>query len=101
MDLGKMRLVVNQYDAALSLTPAQIADRLGIALLTTLPARRVSIGQAANQGRLIVDMAERDPYVRALEPLAERLAGTVAPAKSAASGLSVLKRFIQPSSKRS
>ncbi|EDT01728.1 response regulator receiver protein [Burkholderia ambifaria IOP40-10] len=101
MDLGKMRLVVNQYDAALSLTPAQIADRLGIALLTTLPARRVSIGQAANQGRLIVDTAERDPYVRALEPLAERLAGTVAPAKSAASGLSVLKRFIQPSSKRS
>ncbi|MGY6237779.1 fimbrial protein (plasmid) [Burkholderia ambifaria] len=101
MDLGKMRLVVNQYDAALSLTPAQIADRLGIALLATLPARRVSIGQAANQGRLIVDMAERDPYVRALGPLAERLAGTVAPAKSAASGLSVLKRFIQPSSKRS
>lgn len=101
VDLGKTRLVVNQYDAALSLTPAQIADRLGIALLTTLPARRVSIAQAANQGRLIVDMAERDPYVRALEPLAERLTGTAAAGKNAASGLSVLKRFIQPSSKRS
>ncbi|WP_431822157.1 fimbrial protein [Burkholderia sp. F1] len=100
VDSGKMRLVVNQYDPALSLTPPQIADRLGVALLATLPARRVPIGQAANQGRLIVDTAERDPYVRALEPLAERLAGTAA-APRAASGLSALKRFIQPSSRRS
>ncbi|AOJ62383.1 fimbrial protein [Burkholderia ubonensis] len=99
VDSGKMRLVVNQYDPALSLTPTQIADRLGVALLATLPARRVPIGQAANQGRLIVDTAERDPYVRALEPLAERLAGAAAP--RAASGLSALKRFIQPSSRRS
>ncbi|KVU41280.1 fimbrial protein [Burkholderia ubonensis] len=100
VDSGKMRLVVNQYDPALSLTPTQIADRLGVALLATLPARRVPIGQAANQGRLIVDTAERDPYVRALEPLAERLAGAAA-APRAASGLSALKRFIQPSSRRS
>ncbi|AOK58953.1 fimbrial protein [Burkholderia ubonensis] len=100
VDSGKIRLVVNQYDPALSLTPTQIADRLGVALLATLPARRVPIGQAANQGRLIVDTAERDPYVRALEPLAERLAGAAA-APRAASGLSALKRFIQPSSRRS
>ncbi|AOK16481.1 fimbrial protein [Burkholderia cepacia] len=100
VDIGKIRLVVNQYDATLSLTPAQIAERLGISLLATLPARRVAIGQAANQGRLIVETAERDPYVRALEPLAERLAGAAA-APRAASGLSALKRFIQPSSRRS
>ncbi|PCE26618.1 fimbrial protein [Burkholderia ubonensis] len=100
VDSGKLRLVVNQYDPALSLTPTQIADRLGIALLATLPARRVPIGQAANQGRLIVDTAERDPYVRALEPLAERLAGAAA-APRAAAGLSALKRFIHPSSRRS
>ncbi|KVC58768.1 fimbrial protein [Burkholderia stagnalis] len=100
IDTGKLRLVVNQYDPALGLTPGQIADRLGIALLATLPARRVPIGHAANQGRLIVETAERDPYVRALEPLAERLAGAAA-APRAASGLSALKRFIHPSSKRS
>ncbi|MBN3818741.1 fimbrial protein, partial [Paraburkholderia sp. Se-20369] len=100
VDTGKLRLVVNQYDPALGLTPGQIADRLGIALLATLPARRVPIGHAANQGRLIVETAERDPYVRALEPLAERLAGTTA-APRAASGLSALKRFIHPTSKRS
>ncbi|MGU7769340.1 fimbrial protein [Burkholderia sp. MR1-5-21] len=100
VDIGKIRLVVNQYDPALNLTPGQIAERLGIGQLATLPARRVPIGHAANQGRLIVDAAERDPYVRALEPLAERLTG-VAAAPRAASGLSALKRFIQPSSKRS
>ncbi|MGU7779837.1 fimbrial protein [Burkholderia sp. PU8-34] len=100
VDIGKVRLVVNQYDPELNLTPGQIAERLGIGLLATLPARRVPIGHAANQGRLIVDTAERDPYVRALEPLAERLTG-VAAAPRAVSGLSALKRFIQPLSKRS
>jgi pilus assembly protein CpaE len=99
----RVRLVVNQYDPALDLTPAQIAERLGLSLVGTLPSRRVAIGHAANQGRLIVDMAERDPYVRALESLAARLPGVSvrSTATRPASGLSALKRFIQPSSKRS
>ncbi|WP_321792015.1 fimbrial protein [Burkholderia pyrrocinia] len=103
VDTDCIRLVVNQYDAALDLTPAQIAERLGLSLVGTLPSRRVAIGHAANQGRLIVDMAERDPYVRALESLAARLPGVSvrSAAPRPASGLSALKRFIQPSSKRS
>ena len=100
VDVDRVRLVVNQYDPALDLTPAQIAERLGLSLVGTLPSRRVAIGHAANQGRLIVDAAERDPYVRALESLAARLPG-VATSSRPAAGLSVLKRFIQPSSKRS
>ncbi|MGU2445553.1 pilus assembly protein CpaE, partial [Burkholderia cenocepacia] len=74
-----------------------------LSLAGTLPSRRVVIGHAANQGRLIVDMAERDPYVRALESLAARLPGvSIRPAAPRpAPGLSALKRFIQPSSKRS
>jgi len=99
VDTARVRLVVNQYHPALGLTPAQIAERLGLPLLATLPARRVAIGHAANQGRLIVEMAERDPYVRAIELLAQRLIGAAAP--RAASGLSALKRFIHPSSRRS
>ncbi|PXX32959.1 MULTISPECIES: fimbrial protein [Burkholderia] len=103
VDTDRVRLVVNQYDPALDLTPAQIAERLGLSLVGTLPSRRVAIGRAANQGRLIVDMAERDPYVRALESLAARLPGVSVrlAAPRSASGLSALKRFIQPSSKRS
>ncbi|EDT42575.1 fimbrial protein [Burkholderia ambifaria] len=100
VDTDRTQLVVNQYDPALDLTPSQIAERLGLPLAGTLPSRRVPIGHAANQGRLIVDMAERDPYVRALELLAARLPGVSSVLRSS-SGLSALKRFIQPSSKRS
>lgn len=103
VDTDRVKLVVNQYDPALDLMPGQIAERLGLSLVGTLPARRVAIGHAANQGRLIVDAAERDPYVRALETLAARLPGVsgMAGASRAAPGLSALKRFIQPSSRRS
>lgn len=102
MSTDNIRLVVNQYDAALGLAPGQIADRLGLPIAATLPARRVPIGHAANQGKLIVDTAERDPYVRALEPLAERLAGGATTlGQRAASSLLSLKRFIQPTSRRS
>ncbi|MCA8093573.1 fimbrial protein [Burkholderia anthina] len=103
VDTDRVKLVVNQYDSALNLIPGQIAERLGLSLVGTLPARRVAIGHAANQGRLIVDMAERDPYVRALESLATRLPGVsgMAGASRVAPSLSALKRFIQPSSKRS
>lgn len=100
IDTDRVQLVVNQYDPALDLTPSQIAERLGLSVIGTLPSRRVSISRAANQGRLIVDMAERDPYVRALESLAARLPGVSSVSRSA-SGLSALKRFIQPSFKRS
>ncbi|WP_323118048.1 fimbrial protein [Burkholderia alba] len=97
-----IRLVVNQYDPALGLASAQIAERLGLPLAATLPARRVPIGHAANQGKLIVEASERDPYVRALEGLAERLSSsTAAHGQRTASGLLALKRFIQHSSKRS
>ncbi|OXI49355.1 fimbrial protein [Burkholderia aenigmatica] len=103
VDTDRIKLVVNQYDSALNLMPGQIAERLGLSLVGTLPARRVAICHAANQGRLIVDMAERDPYVRALESLATRLPGVsgMAGASRVAPSLSALKRFIQPSSKRS
>ncbi|WP_017924361.1 fimbrial protein, partial [Burkholderia glumae] len=79
VSLARVRLVVNQYDAALGLLPAQIAERLELPLVATLPARRVPIGHAANQGRLIVEAAERDPYVKALDALVERLTAAAAP----------------------
>ncbi|NTX29330.1 fimbrial protein [Burkholderia pyrrocinia] len=99
----RIRLVVNQFDADLGLMPAQIAERLKLSLVATLPSRRVSIGHAANQGKLIAEVAERDPYVRALGLLVERLAGASSPgaAQRAAGGLSALRRIIQSSTKRS
>ncbi|WP_162878068.1 fimbrial protein [Trinickia diaoshuihuensis] len=74
LDTGRIGIVVTKYDARLGLTAEQIAARLALPLVATLPSRRVPLLQAANQGKLLTDTAERDPYVRALEALAERIA---------------------------
>jgi pilus assembly protein CpaE len=80
----KVRLVVSKASPELGLTPAQIAQRLELELIATLPERRVALGQAMNQGHLLAEAAPRDPYVRALDLLVTRLAG--APAEQGADG---------------
>ncbi len=72
-DTGRVGVVVTQYDARLGLAAEQIAARLGLPLVATLPSRRVPLVQASNQGKLLADVAERDPYVRAVDALAQRL----------------------------
>jgi pilus assembly protein CpaE len=69
-DTGRVGIVVTQYDVRLGLSAEQIAARLGLPLVGTLPARRVALAHAANQGKLLADVAERDPYVRAVDALA-------------------------------
>ncbi|QDQ83726.1 fimbrial protein [Paraburkholderia megapolitana] len=103
VDMENVRLIVNKYESELSLTSAQIVQRLDVPLLTMLPERRVALGQAANQGQLLADAAARDPYVRALEPLVERLGGAAPTAASSRgrSALGALRRFIPTSQKRS
>jgi pilus assembly protein CpaE len=71
----KMHLVVNKFDATLHFGADQIAERLGLPLLAVLPSRTQALGRAVNQGQLLADIAERDPYVRALDGLLARLGG--------------------------
>jgi pilus assembly protein CpaE len=71
----KLQLVVNKFDPMLQFGAEQIAERLGLPLLAVLPARAQALGRAVNQGRLLADIAERDAYVRALDPLVARLGG--------------------------
>jgi pilus assembly protein CpaE len=73
VDTASIGLIVNKFDAALDLAAEQIAERLQLPLTAVLPARAVAIGRAVNQGKLLAESAERDPYVRALEPLLDRL----------------------------
>lgn len=75
IDNANLRLVINQYEADIDLSAAQIAERLGIELAGVLPARRVALCQAANRGHLLVETVPRDPYVRALDALAVQLDG--------------------------
>lgn len=99
---GHLRLVLNQYEAEIDLSAAQIAERLGIDLAGALPARRVALCQAANRGQLLADSAPRDPYVRALEALAVQLDGMRARAPKKLDALRRPLRGLFPhSSKRS
>ncbi len=101
-EVAKVQLIVNKYDPELSLAAPQIAQRLGLPLLASLPERRVALGQAANHGHLLAETSTRDAYVRALEPLLERLGGTALTSSARASGaLDALRRFLPPSHKRS
>ncbi|HEY1997376.1 fimbrial protein [Paraburkholderia sp.] len=100
VELGNLRLIVNKFDPDLGLTAAQIAQRLDIPLLATLPERRVPLGQAVNQGQLLIDTSARDPYVRALDPLVERLGGASVPGQGK-SAFGALRRLIPTSNKRS
>ncbi|GAB2881118.1 fimbrial protein [Paraburkholderia jirisanensis] len=85
---SKLRLVVSKHDRELGLDAQQIAQRLNLELLATLPERRVALGRAANQGQLLAETTPRDPYVRALDALMERLDGmpSRAPASRGAAG---------------
>jgi len=98
VDLANVRLVVNRHEPGLDLTAAQVAQRLQIELAGVVPERHVALSQAANRGELLVDTAPRDPYVRALETLAEQLHG---PFGHAPKKLDALRRFLPQSSKRS
>jgi pilus assembly protein CpaE len=72
----KLYLIVNKFDSTLHFGAQQIAERLGVPLLAVLPSRTQALGRAVNQGRLLADIADRDPYVRALDALIARLAGS-------------------------
>ncbi|KQR74820.1 fimbrial protein [Burkholderia sp. Leaf177] len=110
----KLQLVVNKFDATLHFGAEQIAERLGLPLLAVLPARPQALGRAVNQGQLLADIAERDPYVRALDTLLSRLGGGKAPDARAsvpapdgattgasADAASSVKRFLSTFKKRS
>jgi pilus assembly protein CpaE len=72
IDIG---LIVNKFDATLNFGADQIAARLELPLVAVLPERMQALGRAVNQGRLLSDINDRDPYIRALAPLVTKLAG--------------------------
>ncbi|MDX3907739.1 MAG: pilus assembly protein CpaE [Pigmentiphaga sp.] len=74
VDRARLRLVVNRYDERYGMTAEQIAQRFDVTLLGTLPDRPLALMNSTNQGRLLHEVADRDPYVRAVQGLVESLA---------------------------
>jgi len=68
---GLLQLVVNRAHEDEGLSAAQIAQRFELPLLAALP-ERPSLRASASHGRLLLEDAPRDPYVRALAPLLAR-----------------------------
>nr|WP_223994912.1 pilus assembly protein [Cupriavidus pampae] len=68
-----LRLVVSRFDARLGVDAAQIADRVGVQAVETLPERREALLLATNRGVVLADDLPNDPYVRAVDALMERL----------------------------
>lgn len=98
-DRQRMQLVVNHYDDEAGLDPRQIAERFQLPLLASLPERGRALRGSANLGRLLHETTPRDRYVRALQPLLDRLgAGAGAAAGNPASGLRSL--FTRPGEPR-
>jgi pilus assembly protein CpaE len=69
----ELHLLVNRYDPGTGISDEQIAQRFELPLLTTLPERSRSLRSSIGLGRLLTDSSPRDPYVRALAPLLQRL----------------------------
>ncbi|KRG73429.1 fimbrial protein [Stenotrophomonas chelatiphaga] len=68
---GRLGLIVNRSDEEAGMGAAQIAERFDLPLLAALP-ERPRLRASASQGRLLLDDAPRDPYLRALVPLLAR-----------------------------
>ncbi len=78
---ARVQLIINRHDDASGLSPAQIAARFELPLLAVLPDRP-TLRSSASHGRLLLQDAPRDPYVRALAPLLSHLDPTApAPAR--------------------
>ncbi|CAM2144473.1 pilus assembly protein CpaE [Pararobbsia alpina] len=102
VDTSCVRLVINKFDAGYGLSPEQVAERLQLPLTAVIPARAVPLGRAMNQGQLLAESAERDPYVRALDALIDRLQpgdDARTPHRAGIGSRLHLGRFLSPSKK--
>lgn len=82
---ARLSLVINRHDETDGVSAEQIAKRFNLPLLAVLPERSRALRASANQGQLLHDTSPRDPYVRALNPLLERLHGKASPATGSSS----------------
>ncbi|WP_458069730.1 AAA family ATPase [Rhodanobacter sp. BL-MT-08] len=69
----RLSLVINRHDPGDGVTAAQIAKRFSLPLAALLPDRSRVLRESANQGQLLHESSPRDPYVRALSGLLDKL----------------------------
>lgn len=75
----RLRLVLNRFDRAGDLTPREVESATGLRIAHTLPAREDELRDSLNAGLMLSLWRPGSPWVRALRPLAEEIAGSAAP----------------------
>jgi pilus assembly protein CpaE len=70
---GRLFLVINRHDPDDGVSAGKIAKRFNLRLAGLLPDRFRALRASANQGLLLHQVAPRDPYLRALKLLLEKL----------------------------
>ncbi|AJW47292.1 MULTISPECIES: AAA family ATPase [Ralstonia] len=73
IDRDHLHLTISKFDTRLSLDAAQIAERLEIPSVLTVPNRREALVIASNQGATLAESHPGDAYVRALAGIAQTL----------------------------
>ncbi|WP_439893690.1 AAA family ATPase (plasmid) [Ralstonia sp. 25C] len=73
IDRDHLHLLISKFDSRLSLDAEQIAERLEIPSVLTVPSRRQSLVVASNQGAVLAETHPTDAYVRALAQIAQTL----------------------------
>ncbi|WP_354685273.1 pilus assembly protein [Cupriavidus necator] len=68
-----LHLLVSRFDPRLGVDAAQVARRIGVQSVATLPDSREALVLAMNRGAVLADDDPHDPYVRALAELLARL----------------------------
>lgn len=90
---GKLKLVVNRFQAGREITPEVVAETVGIPVAATIANDYPTVIRAVNRGQLLLDDAARAQVTRDVEGLAGLL-GHAKPAAQAPTGKrSFLKRF--------
>lgn len=70
---GQIGLIVNRYDPAVGISPDHLVKNTNLTIWGVLPERRPALLNAVNTGKLIIQAAPRDPWVKAFNRIVERV----------------------------
>ncbi len=66
---AKLKLVVNRFQKGSEITPAVVAETVGLPVAATIPNDYPAVIRAVNRGQLLLDEAPRSPATKGIEQL--------------------------------
>jgi pilus assembly protein CpaE len=88
----KLKLVVNRFQKGLEITPAVVAETVGLPVAATVANDYPAVIRAVNRGQMLLDEAPRSPVTRGIEQLVDVVGHTRA-GEAGREKPSLFKRF--------